>query len=84
MSQNIHTEDATVNAMVGLGGKMLSSRILLDSGADFSCVSNRALLRMRESGINLSIQSSLGQTEGVAANGSPLKVVGKINLFNLH
>ena len=80
MSQNIPTGDATVNAMVGLGGKMLSSRVLLDSGADFSCVSNGALLRMKESGINLSIQSNLGQTGGVAANGSPLKVVGKINL----
>ena len=58
MSQNIPTEDATVNAMVGLGGKMLSSRVLLDSGADFSCVSNGALLKMKESGINLSIQSN--------------------------
>ena len=65
---------------------MLSSRVLLDSGADFSCVSNDALLRMKESGINLCIQSNIGHSGGVSANGSPLKVVGQINLdieFNL-
>ena len=31
MDQNLHHKDATVNAMVGMGGKMLKCRLLMDS-----------------------------------------------------
>ena len=59
MDQNLQHEDATVNAMVGMGGKMLKCRLLVDSGADFSCVSNEVLLRMEESGMAVAVVSDL-------------------------
>ena len=79
MDQNLQHEDATVNAMVGMGGKMLKCRLLMDSGADFSCVSNEVLLRMKESGMAVAVESDF-DCQGVTANGSPLRTVGKINL----
>ena len=79
MDQNLRHKDATVNAMVGMGGKMLKCRLLMDSGADFSCVSNEVLLRMQESGMAVAVESDFG-CQGFTADGSPLKVVGKINL----
>ena len=87
MDHNVNTTDATVNAQVGVGGKMLSCRVLLDSGADFTCVRNDALLKMKESGVNLTLEPpSDPEFIGVAANGGCLTVVGNINLdleFNL-
>ena len=59
MDQNLQHEDATVNAMVGMGGKMLKCRLLMDSGADFSCVSNEVLLRRKESGMAVAVESDL-------------------------
>ena len=79
MDQNLQHEDATVNAMVGMGGKMLKCRLLMDSGAYFSCVSNEVLLRRKESGMAVAVESDL-DCQGVTGNGSPLKIVGKINL----
>ena len=56
METAVNTKDATVDALVGLGGKMLSSRVLLDSGADFTCVKNEAIVKLIESGVDLVIQ----------------------------
>lgn len=59
MDKNLHQKDATVNAMVGMGGKMLKCRLLMDSGADYSCVSNELLLRMNESGMAVAVVADL-------------------------
>ena len=58
---------------------MLKCRLLMDSGAYFSCVSNEVLLRRKESGMAVAVESDL-DCQGVTANGNPLKIVGKINL----
>ena len=81
MESAVNTKDATVDAMVGLGGKMLSSRVLLDSGADFTCVKNEAIVKLIESGVDLVIQPVRDPSfAGVAANNAPLGKVGEINL----
>ena len=56
LNQSVNARDASVNARVGLGGRMVNSRVLLDSGADFSCVRNGAVRNLFESGIKLSVQ----------------------------
>ena len=87
MDHKLSPKDATVNAQVGLEGNMLSCPVLLDSGADFSCVRNDALIKMKESGVNLTMDPPHDpELVGVAANGGSLKVIGSITLdieFNL-
>ena len=87
MDHKASINDATVNAQVGLGGEMVDCRVLLDSGADFTCVRNDALLKMKESGVNLTIDPPHDpELVGVAANGGSLQIIGSINLdieFNL-
>ena len=87
MDHKLSPKDATVNAQVGLEGNMLTCPVLLDSGADFSCVRNDALIKMKESGVNLTMDPPHDpELVGVAANGGSLKVIGSITLdieFNL-
>ena len=81
MDQALNAQDATVNAKVGLGGKMMSSKVLLDSGADFSCVRNRAVLNLLESGIKLVIKPVRDPSfSGIAANNATIGIVGELNL----
>ena len=81
LNQSVNAKDASVNAKVGLGGKMISSKVLLDSGADFSCVRNGAVRNLFESGINLVIQPVRDPGfSGVAANNAPIAVIGELNL----
>ena len=87
LDQSVNAKDASVNAKVGLGGKMISSKVLLDSGADFSCVRNGAVRNLFESGIKLVVQPVRDPSfAGIAANNAPIGIVGELNLdveFNL-
>ena len=77
LNQSVNSKDASVNAKVGLGGKMVNTRVLLDSGADFSCVRNGAVLHLLESGIDLVVNSVQDPSfSGVAANNAPIAIVG--------
>ena len=81
LNQTVNSKDASVNAMVGLGGEMISSKVLLDTGADFSCVRNGAVLKMIDSGINLRMQQVRDPSfSGVAANNAPISIIGELNL----
>ena len=81
IQNDLVVEDAIVEAMVGMGGQMLKFLVLLDSGADFSCARNNALLRLKEFGVNFVLKDPSGKGLGcVAANGTPMKVNGEINL----
>ena len=81
LNQSVNARDASVNARVGLGGRMVNSRVLLDSGADFSCVRNGAVRNLFESGIKLSVQPVRDPGfAGVAANNAPISVIGELNL----
>ena len=87
LDQTVNAQDASVNAKVGVGGKMISSKVLLDSGADFSCVRDGAVRNLFESGIELAIQPVRDPGfSGIAANNAPIRIVGELNLdieFNL-
>ena len=81
LNQSVNSQDASVNAKVGLGGKMISSKVLLDTGADFSCVRNGAVLEMVYAGINLNMQQLRDPSfSGVAANNAPIAIMGELNL----
>ena len=81
LNQTVNSKDASVNAKVGLGGKMIRSKVLLDTGADFSCVRNRAVLDMIDAGINLTMQPLRDPSfSGVAANNAPIATMGELNL----
>ena len=81
IQNDLVVKDAIVEAMVGMGGQMLKFLVLLDSGADFSCARNNALLRLKEFGVNFVLKDPSGKGHGcVAANGTPMKVNGEINL----
>ena len=81
LNQSVNSKDASVNAKVGLGGKMVNSKVLLDSGADFSCVRNGAVLYLLESGIDLVVNAVRDPSfSGVAANNAPIAIVGELNL----
>ena len=81
LNQSVNSKDASVNAKVGLGGKMVNSKVLLDSGADFSCVRNGAVLYLYESGVNLVVQPVRDPScSGIAANNAPIAIVGELNL----
>ena len=81
LNQSVNSKDASVNAKVGLAGKMVNSKVLLDSGADFSCVRNGAVLYLLESGIDLVVNAVRDPSfSGVAANNAPIAIVGELNL----
>ena len=81
LNQSVNAKDASVNAKVGLGGKMINSKVLLDSGADFSCVRNGAVRNLFESGVKLAVHPVRDpEFSGVAANNAPISVIGELNL----
>ena len=81
IKNDLTVQDATVTAMVGMGGQMLKFPVLLDTGADFSCARNAAIIRLREAGINFVLSDPGTKGHGcVAANDTPMRVNGEINL----
>ena len=81
LNQSVNSKDASVNAKVGLGGKMVNSKVLLDSGADFSCVRNGAVIYLYESGIDLNVHPVRDPSfSGIAANNAPISIIGELNL----
>ena len=60
---------------------MINCSVLFDSGADFTCAKNDAVLKLIESGIDVVIQPARDpELTGIAANNTPLKINGEINL----
>ena len=81
LNQSVNAKDASVNAKVGLGGKMINCKVLLDSGADFSCVRDGAVRDLFESGVKLAVQPVRDPGfSGIAANNAPISVIGELNL----
>ena len=70
IKNDLSVQDATVTAMVGMGGQMLKFPVLLDTGADFSCARNAAIIRLREAGINFVLSDPGTKGHGCVANES--------------